>query len=216
MRTARVRNIDVDASQRDNGDDRETNGADPSDGYSPYERDEAPDRIERVVERPERQERYERPERYERGDGRDRVERSNRQDRYERGGRFDRGNRQGPRVFVARQPQPERHEVQPKSYTAKDGTVKAFMTVKELEDKTRNELVEIAKSLEIPDLQRIKKRDIVFPILEAHAKAAGLHFATGVLEMLPEGYGFLRRENMRPGPGDVYISQSQIRRFELR
>ncbi|MBC5823814.1 MAG: transcription termination factor Rho [Candidatus Eremiobacteraeota bacterium] len=92
----------------------------------------------------------------------------------------------------------------------------SLLSVKELEDKTRTELVELAKLLDVPNLQRIKKPDLIFPILEAQAKAAGLHFATGVLEMLPEGYGFLRRENMRSGPHDVYISQSQIRRFELR
>ncbi|HET9342712.1 MAG TPA: transcription termination factor Rho [Candidatus Eremiobacteraceae bacterium] len=122
-------------------------------------------------------------------------------------------------MFVPRQQQQqpvERYDNSPKTYVGKDGTVMNLLSVKELEDKTRTELIELAKSLEIPNLQRIKKRDIVFPILEAQAKAAGLHFATGVLEILPEGYGFLRRENMRPGPGDVYISQSQIRRFELR
>ena len=177
-----------------------------------YDRGDRPERGDRG-ERPERYDRGERPERYERGD-RDRSDRG----RYDRGdrGRYDRGGRPMQRVFVPRQQQPERYENQPRTYEAKDGTVKTLLTVKELEDKTRTELVEIAKGLEIPDLNRIKKRDIVFPILEAQAKAAGLHFATGVLEILPEGYGFLRRENMRPGPGDVYISQSQIRRFELR
>ncbi|HXM18853.1 MAG TPA: transcription termination factor Rho [Candidatus Tumulicola sp.] len=105
---------------------------------------------------------------------------------------------------------------QPKTYETKDGTVMNILNIKELEEKTRTELIELAKTLEIPDLQRIKKQDLVFPILEAQAKAAGLNFATGVLEILPEGYGFLRRENMRPGPHDVYISQSQVRRFELR
>ncbi|HLJ82858.1 MAG TPA: transcription termination factor Rho [Candidatus Eremiobacteraceae bacterium] len=91
-----------------------------------------------------------------------------------------------------------------------------LLSVRQLEEKTRAELVEYAKLLEIKDLQRIKKRELIVPILEAQAKAAGLHFAIGVLEMMQEGYGFLRRENMRPGPHDVYISQSQIRRFELR
>ena len=186
-----------------------------------YERPERVERAERI-ERPERIERGERP--HERPD---RQERPERQERHERGGRYERGDRSNryergdrgrpmQRVFVQRQQPQERYESQPRTYEAKDGTIKTLMTVKELEDKTRTELVEIAKSLDIKDLQRIKKRDIVFPILEAQAKAAGLHFATGVLEILPEGYGFLRRENMRPGPGDVYISQSQIRRFELR
>ena len=201
-------------------------------GYDRQERSDRPDRGDRIErdrpdrgdrqdrqDRPDRQDRYERHDREGR-DGRDRQDRG-RYDRQDRGdrdrARFDRGGRQPGRVFVPRQQQQvERYDNQPKTYVGKDGTVKNLMSVKELEDKTRTELIEIAKGLEIPNLQRIKKRDIVFPILEAQAKAAGLHFATGVLEILPEGYGFLRRENMRPGPGDVYISQSQIRRFELR
>jgi len=119
------------------------------------------------------------------------------------------------RVFQPRA-YPERVEVQPKTFQAKDGTVMPILSVKELEEKTRTDLIELAKVLDIPNLQRIKKQDLVFPILEAQAKAAGMNFATGVLEVLPEGYGFLRRDNMRPGAHDVYISQSQIRRFELR
>jgi transcription termination factor Rho len=207
--------------ERERDRDREPRGYEPSDSYEPpYDRTERTERVERgdrVVERSERPERVERVDSRDRGD---RGDRGNRYDRGDRGNRYDRGQRGGPpvqRVFVQRQPPPqERYEAQPRTYEAKDGTIKPLMTVKELEDKTRTELVEIAKTLDIPNLQRIKKSDIVFPILEAQAKAAGLHFATGVLEILPEGYGFLRRDNMRPGPGDVYISQSQIRRFELR
>ncbi len=119
------------------------------------------------------------------------------------------------RVFPARTFQ-EREQPPPKSFQTKDGETLPFLSVRELEEKTRTELVELAKTLEIKDLQRIKKQDLIFPILEAQAKHAGLNFAIGVLEILPEGYGFLRRDNMRPGPHDVYISQSQIRRFELR
>ncbi len=161
-----------------------------------------PEPAERSEQRPERPEHP----RYERGEP-----------RYERGGRFDRGGRPDrvqrvypARVYVERETPPVR------TYQNKDGETVPLLSVKELEDKTRGELVEIAKSLGIKDLQRIKKHDLIFPILEAQAKAAGLNFAVGVLEILPEGYGFLRRENMRPGPHDVYVSQSQIRRFELR
>ena len=171
-------------------------------------------------ERSERPERYEqRQERPERGQGYDRGERPERGERYDRGGgRYDRGNRgeRGvQRVFPARTYQ-EREQPPPKTFQTKDGETMPFMSVKELEEKTRTELIELAKTLGIKDLQRIKKQDLIFPILEAQASAAGLNFAIGVLEILPEGYGFLRRENMRPGPHDVYISQSQVRRFELR
>jgi transcription termination factor Rho len=169
-------------------------------------------------ERPDRGERYDRSERQERGPSYDRGERPERGERYERGGRYDRnrgGDRGVQRVFPARTYQ-EREQPAPKTFQNKDGETMPFLSVKELEEKTRTELVELAKMLEIKDLQRIKKQDLIFPILEAQAKAAGLSFAIGVLDMLPEGYGFLRRENMRPGAHDVYISQSQIRRFELR
>jgi len=186
-------------------------GNGPPASYGSRNRDE-------YAERPERTERYERADRPERGQGYDRPERP---ERYERGGLYDRGNRgeRGERgvqrVFPARTYQ-EREQAPPKTFQNKDGETMPFLSVKELEEKTRTELVELAKTLEIKDLQRIKKQDLIFPILEAQAKAAGLNFAIGVLEILPEGYGFLRRDNMRPGPHDVYISQSQVRRFELR
>jgi transcription termination factor Rho len=120
------------------------------------------------------------------------------------------------RAFQPNRQQQERYDNQPRTFTDPEGNVHELLSVRQLEEKTRTELLEYAKLLDIKDIARIKKREIIFPILEAQAKAAGLHFAIGVLEMLQEGYGFLRRENMRPGPHDVYISQSQIRRFELR
>jgi transcription termination factor Rho len=189
-------------------------GNGPSGSYGSRHSGDYVERPERG-ERPDRGERYERPERR---DNYDRVERTERPERYDRGGRYDRGNRgeRGvQRVFPARTYQ-EREQPPPKTFQNKDGETMPFLSVKELEEKTRTELVELAKTLEIKDLQRIKKQDLIFPILEAQAKAAGLNFAIGVLEILPEGYGFLRRDNMRPGPHDVYISQSQVRRFELR
>ena len=198
----------------------QSRGNGPSGSYGSRhsgEPSERPERSERG-ERPERTERYDRSERQERAQNYDRAERPERSERYDRGGRYDRGTRgeRGvQRVFPARTYQ-EREQPPPKTFQTKDGATMPFLSVKELEEKTRTELVELAKTLEIKDLQRIKKQDLIFPILEAQAKAAGLNFAIGVLEILPEGYGFLRRDNMRPGPHDVYISQSQIRRFELR
>src|SRR5690349_18194122 len=141
------------------------------------------ERVERIdrPERMDRGDRYDRGDRGERGDRPDRDRDRDRGHRFDRPTRIDRG-RPVQRASVPRQQQQERYDTQPRTYEAKDGTIKTLMSVKELEDKTRTELVEIAKGLEIPNLQRIKKRDIVFPILEAQAKAAGLHFATGVLE----------------------------------
>ena len=194
------------------------------------ERAERPERSERPdrAERPERGDRGDRPERVERPDRNERSERE-RQDRFDRGerpARFDRdrdrgrgrnnNNDRSARVFPVRTYQERFEPPQPKTFKTKDGEEMNLLSIKELEDKTRTELVELARKLDIADLQRIKKQDLVFPILEAQAKAAGLNFAIGVLDVLPEGYGFLRRDNMRPGPHDVYISQSQVRRFELR
>jgi len=159
--------------------------------------------------------RIERPERYDRGERGNRGHRYDRDrgDRGDRGGRGDRGRMYQMRPFEMRE---RAVEPQLKSFVAKNGETMMMLSVKQLEDKTRTELVEYAKLLEIPNLQRVKKQDLIFPILEAQAKAAGVNFATGVLEILPEGCGFLRRENMRSGPHDVYVSQSQVRRFELR
>ncbi|HEY8322696.1 MAG TPA: transcription termination factor Rho [Candidatus Baltobacteraceae bacterium] len=79
-------------------------------------------------------------------------------------------------------------------------------------------MVEIAVGfeIEIPSPAKVKKDEIVAQILAAQQQRSGLEMASGILDMLPEGYGFLRREGYILGPDDIYVSQSQIRRFELR
>lgn len=81
---------------------------------------------------------------------------------------------------------------------------------------SKAELNELAKTFEIENPTKIKKDELVAQILEVQAQRSGLEKANGVLDVLPEGYGFLRREGYLVGPDDIYISQSQIRRFELR
>jgi len=81
---------------------------------------------------------------------------------------------------------------------------------------SKAELNELAKTFEIENPTKIKKDDLVAQILEIQAQRSGLEKANGVLDVLPEGYGFLRREGYLVGTDDIYISQSQIRRFELR
>jgi len=81
---------------------------------------------------------------------------------------------------------------------------------------SKAELNELAKTFEIENPTKIKKDDLVAQILEVQAQRSGLEKANGVLDVLPEGYGFLRREGYLVGNDDIYISQSQIRRFELR
>jgi transcription termination factor Rho len=90
------------------------------------------------------------------------------------------------------------------------------MNLAELEAKTREELMEMAKDLGVTGHTALKKQDLVFRILQARAEQQGNLLAGGVLEIVDEGYGFLRGDGLRPGAGDVYVSQSQIRRFGLR
>jgi transcription termination factor Rho len=81
---------------------------------------------------------------------------------------------------------------------------------------SKAELNELAKTFDIATPVKIKKDELVAEILEAQARRSGLEEANGVLDILPEGYGFLRRDGYLIGNEDIYISQSQIRRFELR
>ncbi len=79
-------------------------------------------------------------------------------------------------------------------------------------------LVQVARSLEIPGAAAMKKQELVFQILRAQAEREGLIFSEGVLEILPDGFGFLRAPEYcyLPGPDDIYVSPSQIRKFDLR
>jgi transcription termination factor Rho len=90
------------------------------------------------------------------------------------------------------------------------------MNLAELEAKTREELMDVAKDMGISGHTALKKQDLVFRILQARAEQQGNLLAGGVLEIVDEGYGFLRGDGLRPGGGDVYVSQSQVRRFGLR
>ena len=86
----------------------------------------------------------------------------------------------------------------------------------ELESKTRDELQEIAKEMGISGVSALKKQELIFRLLQAHTEQAGFLFGGGILEIIEDGYGFLRKDGFLPGPSDVYVSQSQIRRFGLR
>src|SRR5947207_13370330 len=79
------------------------------------------------------------------------------------------------------------------------------------------ELTRIAKQLEVPGATGMRKQELIFEILKARAEKSGLIFSEGVLETLPDGFGFLRAPdyNYLPGPDDIYVSPSQIRRFDL-
>ncbi len=92
------------------------------------------------------------------------------------------------------------------------------MNLAELKDKTIAELTAIARSLNITGVSGLRKQEMIFKVLEAQTEKNGLIFAEGVLEILPDGFGFLRAPsyNYLPGPDDIYVSPSQIRRFDLR
>jgi transcription termination factor Rho len=90
------------------------------------------------------------------------------------------------------------------------------MTIAELKEKNITELTKIARSLELPGASGLRKQDLIFKILQAQSEKEGHIFAEGVLEILPDGYGFLRSPdyNYLPGPDDIYVSPSQIRKFD--
>lgn len=90
------------------------------------------------------------------------------------------------------------------------------MTMSELEDLTLDGLREVARSMEITGYTRLKKYDLIMRLLRANAEQQGYIFGGGILDVVQDGIGFLRSEHLLPGPDDVYVSQSQIRRFGLR
>ena len=90
------------------------------------------------------------------------------------------------------------------------------MNIAELETKTLDELQDLAKDMGLSGYTRLKKHDLIFRLLRAQAEQQGYIFGGGVLEIIQEGIGFLRSDHLLPGPEDVYVSQSQIRRFGLR
>jgi transcription termination factor Rho len=93
-----------------------------------------------------------------------------------------------------------------------------MMNIKELKKKKISELNKIAKELNVEGASGMRKQELIFAILQAQTEKNGLIFGEGVLEILPDGFGFLRAPdyNYLPGPDDIYISPSQIRRFNLR
>ncbi|MBP7901688.1 MAG: transcription termination factor Rho [Spirochaetes bacterium] len=88
----------------------------------------------------------------------------------------------------------------------------------ELKKRTINELLSLARGMGVEGISGLKKQDLIFQILRSQTEKNGNIFSSGVLEILPEGFGFLRSQNYNylPGPDDIYVSPSQIRLFGLR
>src|SRR6266550_1797318 len=92
------------------------------------------------------------------------------------------------------------------------------ISLADLKEKNITDLAKIAKDLAIPGASGMRKQELIFQILRAQTEKNGLIFSEGVLECLPDGFGFLRAPeyNYLPGPDDIYVSPSQIRRFDVR
>ena len=92
------------------------------------------------------------------------------------------------------------------------------MDIAEMKTKTMSDLVGVAKDLKIDGITGLRKQELIFKILEAQTEKNGLIFSQGVLEILDDGYGFLRSPDYSylPGPDDIYVSPSQIKKFDLR
>ena len=102
--------------------------------------------------------------------------------------------------------------------TVKQDSFKESKNVSDLKSKKVSELIQIAKNLDVSGYSDLKKQELIFKIIEAQTKKDGFAFAIGVLEVLPDGYGFLRSAdyNYLPSPDDIYVSPSQIKKFLLR
>jgi transcription termination factor Rho len=92
------------------------------------------------------------------------------------------------------------------------------LNLKALKEKKISELAQIARSFNVDGASSLRKQDLIFAILQAQAEQSGFIYGEGVLEILSDGFGFLRSPdyNYLPGPDDIYVSPSQIRRFNLR
>ncbi|MCA9862312.1 MAG: transcription termination factor Rho, partial [Thermomicrobiales bacterium] len=116
------------------------------------------------------------------------------------------------------QPRPPRNN-QPYSQQQTQAPVRSgppHLTILDLEAKTAEELAEMARELEIQGFSRLAKPEQLVRLLRAQTEKDGQIFGDGILEIIEDGFGFLRGQRFLPGPDDIYVSQSQIRRFGLR
>ncbi len=95
---------------------------------------------------------------------------------------------------------------------------KPGLNINQLKEMTIQHLTQVSKDLEVPGATGMRKQELIFQILKAQTEQSGFIFSEGVLEVLPDGFGFLRAPdyNYLPGPDDIYVSPSQIRKFDLQ
>ena len=104
------------------------------------------------------------------------------------------------------------------SKDSKDQTAATSINIAKLQAMSMPELNQMARELGVENFGTMRKHEVIFHILQKNAERAGVLFSEGVLEVLPEGFGFLRSQsfNYLPCPEDIYVSPSQIRRFDLQ
>src|SRR5580765_6276477 len=102
-------------------------------------------------------------------------------------------------------------------HVSRDGKEEVF-NLSELKEMSISALTQVAKGMDVPGATGMRKQELIFKVLAAQTEKSGLIFSEGVLETLPDGFGFLRAPeyNYLPGPDDIYVSPSQIRKFDLR
>src|SRR5687768_16700229 len=117
-------------------------------------------------------------------------------------------------VQAVEEAKPASDGAKPKNGSANGG----LLNLSELKDMSISELTHIAKEMGIEGATGLRKQELIFKVLAAQTEKSGLIFSEGVLETLPDGFGFLRAPeyNYLPGPDDIYVSPSQIRKFDLR
>jgi transcription termination factor Rho len=120
------------------------------------------------------------------------------------------------RTTRSRDKDKDRDDDELEDYEAYDGD--SFLDIADLKEMNISKLTQIAKDLDVPGATGMRKQELIFKILQAQTEKSGLIFSEGVLETLPDGFGFLRAPeyNYLPGPDDIYVSPSQIRKFDLR
>jgi transcription termination factor Rho len=128
------------------------------------------------------------------------------------------GQRQDGQRQEGQRQEGQPREGQPREGQRQDGRRGQGLNITELKDKSIQQLTQIAKDLTVAGATGMRKQELIFQILKAQTEQSGFIFSEGVLEVLPDGFGFLRAPdyNYLPGPDDIYVSPSQIRKFDLQ
>jgi len=121
------------------------------------------------------------------------------------------GDGRDPRFQQGQRPRPQHQQHPPQTRSGAP-----YLTMTDLDAKEPEELLELARSFEIQGIARLPRQELQIRILRGQTEKDGNVFGDGVLEIIEDGFGFLRGQRFLPGPDDIYVSQSQIRRFGLR